>query len=250
MNTLPPVALTLDIDWAPDCVIDAVAQELVDAGVQATFFVTHASPAVDRLRAHPALFELGIHPNFLPGSTQGATPAEVLAYCMALVPDARVVRTHSLVQSTPLFSEIIRRTSVTIDVSLFLPGHRGLHPVTYVFGERPLCRVPYWWEDDDEMFRAPADWDLVARLKQPGTGVRVLDFHPIHVALNSPSFAPYEAFKRQVSPLSAATADDVARARHHGTGGAGAAFRDVITWLAANGGGHTVSGLVAKTGVS
>lgn len=34
--------ITLDIDWAPDFVIDAVAEQLVQAGVWATWFVTHA----------------------------------------------------------------------------------------------------------------------------------------------------------------------------------------------------------------
>ncbi len=68
-------AITLDVDWAPDFMIDAAAQALVDREVKATWFVTHASPAVERLREHPDLFELGIHPNFLAGSSHGATPA-------------------------------------------------------------------------------------------------------------------------------------------------------------------------------
>ena len=96
--TVPSLAITLDIDWAPDHVIDRIAAQLIDARVRATWFVTHQSPAIDRLRARPDLFELGIHPNFLNQSTHGETPAEVLAHCMALVPDARSMRTHSLVQ--------------------------------------------------------------------------------------------------------------------------------------------------------
>src|SRR4028119_935918 len=94
----PRVAITLDVDWAPDFVIDSVAETLRRARVKCTWFVTHPSPAVDRLRRHPELFELGVHPNFLPGSTQGATAADVLNYCRRLVPDARSMRTHSLVQ--------------------------------------------------------------------------------------------------------------------------------------------------------
>ena len=62
MNDL---VLTLDMDWAPDCAIDFVSEELVSREVRATWFVTHASPAVHRLREHPELFELGIHPNNL-----------------------------------------------------------------------------------------------------------------------------------------------------------------------------------------
>src|SRR5215467_8520985 len=94
--------LTFDIDWAPDFMIDHVAGILVEARVRATWFVTHSSDAIDRLREHPDLFELGIHPNFLPGSSHGSSPQEVLQTCMTIVPEAQSFRTHSLVQSTPL----------------------------------------------------------------------------------------------------------------------------------------------------
>src|SRR5207244_3974947 len=79
-----------------------VAEQLMASQVRATWFVTHMSPAISRLRRNPELFELGIHPNFLPGSTHGDTPDAVLRHCRALVPDAVSMRTHCLVQSTLL----------------------------------------------------------------------------------------------------------------------------------------------------
>ena len=45
--------ITLDIDWAPDYAIDFAAGLLIEAQVRATWFVTHDSPAVERLRQHP-----------------------------------------------------------------------------------------------------------------------------------------------------------------------------------------------------
>ena len=38
--------LTIDLDWAPDWMIEYVANELIRAQVKATWFVTHASHAV------------------------------------------------------------------------------------------------------------------------------------------------------------------------------------------------------------
>lgn len=70
-------ALTIDIDWVPDWIIEEVASILIDHNVKATWFVTHASPAVDKLQQMPELFELGMHPNCLPGSTHGDTEDEV-----------------------------------------------------------------------------------------------------------------------------------------------------------------------------
>lgn len=45
--------LTLDIDWAPDFIIDEVVSILVKNNVKATWFITHNSPAIDRLRLFP-----------------------------------------------------------------------------------------------------------------------------------------------------------------------------------------------------
>ena len=86
------LVLSFDIDWAPDFAIDAVAQKLISRSVKATWFVTHLSPAISRLAERPDLFELGIHPNFLPGSDHGGSPAEVLAFMNTLVPNAVSVR--------------------------------------------------------------------------------------------------------------------------------------------------------------
>ena len=115
------MALTIDIDWAPDFMIDFAAEALAARRVCATWFVTHSSPAVDRLRQHPKLFELGIHPNFQPGSTHGKEWAEVLDHCMGLVPDATSMRTHDLFQSTKLLDMIITQTPIITDLTLFLP---------------------------------------------------------------------------------------------------------------------------------
>ncbi len=43
------VVLTVDVDWAPDFTIDFVAEQLIAHKVQATWFVTHWSPAIARL---------------------------------------------------------------------------------------------------------------------------------------------------------------------------------------------------------
>lgn len=189
--------ITLDIDWAPDYAIDFAASLLIEAQVRATWFVTHDSPAVRRLRQHPHLFELGIHPNFLPGTTHGKTESEILSHCMEFAPQARVVRTHGLVQTSNLLEKIIDETPISVDVSLFLPHAAALEPVVYYWenGKR-LVRLPYMWEDDFEMVRPDGIWDL-ARMIDRGTGLMIMDFHPIHVFLNSLTLATYRSVRAQ-----------------------------------------------------
>ena len=65
-GSLPLNAITLDVEWAPDFVIDAVANTLVSNGVKATWMVTRDSPAIRRLTRHDELFKRGIHPNHHP----------------------------------------------------------------------------------------------------------------------------------------------------------------------------------------
>lgn len=187
------IIITLDIDWAPDFAIDFVAERLIDSGAKATWFVTHASSAVDRLREYPDLFELGIHPNFYPGSTHGETPEAILNHCMELVPDAISMRTHGTVQSSRLLDMVMERTSIRVDSSVFLPRASHIKPFVF-YGENGahLTRVPYVWEDDYEMRCPDPVWETGPLLESPG--IKVFDFHPVHVFLNNPDLGAYREF--------------------------------------------------------
>lgn len=59
------IFLTFDIDWASDEVLEYCIDIVEKANIKATWFVTHETPLLGRLRANPN-FELGIHPNFNP----------------------------------------------------------------------------------------------------------------------------------------------------------------------------------------
>lgn len=54
------IFLTFDIDWASDEVLEYCIDIIEKANVKATWFVTHETPLLERLRANPN-FELGIH---------------------------------------------------------------------------------------------------------------------------------------------------------------------------------------------
>jgi len=205
------VSVTLDVDWAPDFAIRDTAELLLAAGVPATWFVTHVSPAIDELRQHPDLFELGIHPNFRRGSSHGETEAEVLRHCMGLVPEAVSLRTHSLVWSSPLLTQLVATTPIRVDSSLFLPRSSGLRPLEHHSGGRVLCRVPFFFSDDYEFAHPRPLWD-VSELARADVGPRVLTFHPIHVFLNSSDDTAYNALKAAHPDLMSAS---IAAARRH-----------------------------------
>ncbi|MEA2193854.1 MAG: hypothetical protein QOG42_288 [Solirubrobacteraceae bacterium] len=210
-----PMLLTFDIDWAADFMIDAIADELIEREVRATWLVTHASPAIDRLRERPDLFELGIHPNFLEGSSHGSTVAEVLDTCMALVPEATTMRSHALLQSSLILSHVIEFTQIRCDSSIMLPGAPNLAPVGFPHAEGPLVRVPYFWEDDIEMVRPTPRWRLGENGDAPG--LRVYDFHPALVFLNATDTGPYRTLKA-LGPLATVSEERAADFVHGGEG--------------------------------
>jgi hypothetical protein len=210
------IVLTFDLDWAPDLVVDAVAEELVRHGIRATWFATHPSPALDRLREERDLFEIGIHPNFFPGSTHGDTVAAVLRHCMEMVPEARSVRTHGLYQSSRLLNQIMSTTPIRRDASLFLPEMAHLHPVEYWWGGNSMTRVPTYWADDFELQRDRPRFDIERFLRV--AGLKVLAFHPMHIFLNSCEPSRYAELKRRVPRLQRATGADLKPLRQQGHG--------------------------------
>jgi hypothetical protein len=192
--------LTFDIDWAHDEIITDTI-ELVEAHESsATWFITHKTTLLERLRSNID-FELGIHPNFnflLDGDNRaGKDAAEVVDRLLAFLPEAKCVRSHSLTQSSKL-SELFRFKGLTHECNTLIPAisEITLKPWTSFCG---LTRVPYFWEDDVhilyESIGIPQQ-NIVelatTEKKKGGGGLKVFDFHPIHVFLNTESLDRYE----------------------------------------------------------
>lgn len=199
-------AITFDVDWAPDWAIALCAEICAAHGMPATFFVTHPSDALDEIGRREDV-ELGIHPNFNPGTTQGRCEEEIVDYCLDLAPAAAAIRTHALVQSTPILALISDRyPQIETDTSVLLFGHDNLQPVDVYYGQRKrrLTRLPYNWEDDVAADRPDWSWSSGDE-KLPG--LAIYDFHPIHVALNTASMAQYANLRAAVGgkPLTAVT---------------------------------------------
>jgi hypothetical protein len=184
--------LTFDIDWANDDVLNYCIDILEMNSVKATFFVTHETPVLERLRKSD-LFELGIHPNFnflLNGDHRyGKDYKEVIDYYLDMVPDAVSVRSHSITQNGPIVDEFIER-GLVYDVNLLLMylSEIELKPIPYY--TEGFIRLPYYWEDDtyilyNQKVKIP---QLVSR-----PGLKIFDFHPIHVFLNTSDLKQYDA---------------------------------------------------------
>lgn len=194
--------ITFDIDWVPAYVTDFIADILIQTGTKATWFATHPCPSLDRLRGRPDIFELGIHPNFRPNSSHGKTVSDVIEYARKLVPEARTMRTHGLIQSISLFDDIMRNTEVIADVTTYMPHLPELMPAEIWRAGRVMLRIPTYWQDELEMTRPGPVWNadrLVGR--NSGKGVKVFNFHPIHVYVNRLDDAFFHDLIKEVGDL-------------------------------------------------
>jgi polysaccharide deactylase WbmS-like protein len=187
--------LTFDIDWAHDKVVEDTLSLVANAGVPATWFITHDTPLLSEMRLQEE-WELGLHPNFnklLAGDPgNGANAPEVVKRIIEIVPEARSVRSHSLTQNGNVL-DLFKSLGLTHDVNHFVPSGTGLVMKPWLMWNG-LTRVPYIWEDDyycvaegsSQPEMRPTD------LAQSAIGLKVFDFHPIHVFLNTESLDRYE----------------------------------------------------------
>lgn len=182
--------LTFDIDWAHDKIIGDTVDLLEKSGVTATWFVTHDTGLLKRLREN-SKFELGIHPNFdflLRGdSRNGRNAQEVIERLMKLVPEAKAIRSHSTTQSSMLF-EVFKAAGLTHDCNHFIPAHINIQLKPWLLWNG-MVRVPYFWEDDVACLYSHED-NMSEVAQRPG--LKVFDFHPIHIFLNTEHLDRYE----------------------------------------------------------
>ena len=190
----PVFVLTADQDWAPDWALAALLDDTVRDGVPLHLFVTSRSPVVDEA-PEPGL-TLGIHPNFLPGSTHGDTADAVITHCQALAPEATTFRCHSFHENSRVLGKLFAR-GFRADSNLGLFAQAGIVPLFHCTG---LLRFPVFFEDDVFFGLAGPGLSLGPLRKALfAPGIKILSFHPTLVGLNAPSQEYYDSRRARLT---------------------------------------------------
>ena len=186
------IFITVDIDWACDTVIDLTLDLLVEHNKKATIFTTHESESINRIK-ELSNFEIGIHPNFNPllqgKFDYGNTYEKVLDKFRSIHRHSTAIRSHSMVQSSVLLNTF-SNMGFTHDCNTFVPFSSGVELAPWTHWNSSLIKVPYFWEDDIHCISG-WEWDLDKLVRHPG--LKVFDFHPIHVYLNTHDIELYES---------------------------------------------------------
>ena len=214
--------ITLDCDWAPDFILENVAKILQKYNVKSTWFITNDSPIIEQIKKSN-LFELGIHPNFNINSTQGKNPDDVLNNLTSLIPNATSIRTHSLFQSSNIL-EKFQNYGLKNDSSIFLPNTPEIIPHYLKYFN--LMRFPYYWEDDHQMLINSSNWSI-NDFDFTFNGLKIFNFHPIHIYLNSMDYRKYESLKNKYN-LQSITEENIKDFIEYDSIGSGTFFSDLI----------------------
>jgi hypothetical protein len=146
-------------------------------------FITHESPLIRKQheRGHA---EIGLHPNLIEGSSQGNDIVEIISYLENLYPDVKCFRNHRYFDSNDVNDYMFQRgykydSNVCTDLEIVKP----------FFHRSGLLRIPIFMEDGGYLLKKhKLNFESRHRIFFE-KGLKVINVHPMHMALNSPSFA-------------------------------------------------------------
>lgn len=208
------VCFTVDIDWASEYACQQALDFFEEHGIPITVFLTHPSQVLAQALAEGKI-RGGLHPNFMPDSSQGGTYQEVVDYCFRLLPDAQCFRAHRYYEVNDTMELLCGRgirfesnvCSLLDNVPPFL--HRS-----------KTISFPIFWEDgaylySNDKFDFPF---FQSRLHRPG--LKVINIHPMHLMLNTPYFSYTREIKDKLSRAewNNLNEESIGKLRHTGYG--------------------------------
>ncbi len=185
------ISFTTDLDWAPELAVKDTLDMLAANKIRPTVFVTHASTEV---KNHSEVIELGIHPNLIMPSSQGESLEEIIDYCCDIVPDTKAFRCHRWYASNDVYKYLWDKgyryeSNLCTNMEVIGPfEHRS-----------GMISFPVFFEDGAHIEH---NRELhYSRFKNNfhKEGLKVINIHPMHYALNTPYFSYTRGIKDRLS---------------------------------------------------
>lgn len=189
LKSNPLVVFTADQDWAPEWACMNFVTDLARFDLPCHLFRTSESPSLDQAYSEKLITQ-GWHPNFKSNSTHGNSISEVIETMKTLVPKSRTVRAHSYFESSETWKHLFEANQIVESHGPTIMSE-GLLPLQMASN---LIRVPVFFEDDVLLRDDPValnSRDLLRKIETPG--LKVFDFHPVHLGINSRSLEHYNS---------------------------------------------------------
>jgi len=193
------IAISIDTDWVPDEIVEHTLKLLDKYSIPATFFLTN------QINLDFSKHEIAIHPNFQSEIKDKSETIEVddyeyriLSAIHSLYPDSKGIRTHSLYSFNRLY-KLFSDFGLEYASNFEMPFQSDIKPFPSRYG---VIQVPIYMMDDFilknysiikkkhvEVFAAK---NYITRK----SGLKVFDFHPIHIYINTCSEEHYLSCKK------------------------------------------------------
>ena len=184
--------VTVDIDWACEPAIEEILSFLEDKKIIPTVFSTHNSPVIEAVMNK---IDVGLHPYFGFNSSHGSTVAEVVKHVTHLPYNLPAFRCHRFAicnasKQAMVEAGMLLSSNVCTDLEIMAP-----------FRDRSgLLEIPIFLEDGGYLWRKhPMQLDKKLENLILNKKIKVISIHPMHFALNTPSFSYMYAIKQSVS---------------------------------------------------
>lgn len=187
------ICFTCDIDWASEYAIEQTLDYFDRQSIPITLFVTHPSDVIAKALKSGKI-RAGLHPNFMPQSSQGSDFDEIINYCFHIVPDAISFRSHRYFDVNDIMEKFSAK-GIKFDsnvCTLLDSADPFLH-------RNGIVRFPIFFEDGAYLYQFnKLDFsDIRDKLLKPG--LKVINIHPMHLMLNTPYFKYTREIKDQLS---------------------------------------------------
>jgi len=175
------IVISMDMDWADESVIQDSLSLLSSYEVRSTLFMTN------KLKLEITGHEIAIHPNYTSSDLESHLKERVQDF-----PETTGVRSHTLFYTYALPLMYPKYNIKYQSNTMMLLEHNIVpYKLTQHINELPIfwMDIPYFEIFDNNPSFAIEELGL----DQPG--LKVFDFHPIHLFLNTKSIAHYEQAK-------------------------------------------------------
>lgn len=206
------ICFTTDLDWAPEIAIEKTLKMFRSNQIRPTVFVTHPSQIVNSFADD---IDLGIHPNFIAPSSQGETQDEIIDYCMKLVNKTKIFRCHRWFSSNDIYDKLWSR-GIRYDSNICT----NMDIVEPFMQRSGMISFPVFWEDGAYIIHhTKLDFEKEKESFRKN-GLKVINIHPMHYALNTPYFQYTRKIKDELSrdEWREMDADKLERLSYHGMG--------------------------------
>lgn len=183
----------MDIDWASEYAVKLAVDYFIEAEIPLTVFCTHKSAYIDKL-INENKIDVGIHPNFVQPSSQGQNEDEIIEYCTNLLPETQVFRCHRWYAVNDIYDKLYSKGfRYESNICTFMDN---VKPFVHRSG---MISFPTFFEDGAYLYHK-MDLDFETTKCAFGTnGLKVINIHPMHFALNTPYFSYMREIKDTVS---------------------------------------------------